>query len=68
MSEPTEPSPTPVSVPFVNTGRPFRDWLAWRIANTPPGEPVFPVLRSALATLLPMLLKFLIGSLDPDPD
>lgn len=59
---------TPTPVPYVNTGHPLRDWIAWKIANTEPGQPVFPVLHSALAQLIPMLLKLLtgqVGTIEP---
>jgi len=52
-------------VDYVNTGHPLRDWIAWKIANTQPGQPVFPVLHSALAQLIPMLLKLLTGQVSP---
>jgi hypothetical protein len=52
-------------VAYVNTGHPLRDWIAWKIANTQPGQPVFPVLHSALAQLIPMLLKMLTGQVSP---
>jgi len=57
----TATPPTPV--PYRDTGHPLRDWIAWKIANTEPGQPVFPVLHSALATMIPMLLKLLTGQI-----
>lgn len=65
MSDPTTPAPAPVPVPYVNTGHPLRDWIAWKIANTQPGQPVFPVLHDALAALIPLLFNMLVGKIDP---
>jgi hypothetical protein len=56
-----EPTATPDPVPYRNTGHPLRDWLAWKIANTPAGQPVFPTIHGALRTLIPQLLKLLTG-------
>lgn len=54
--EPQQPTPRE-PVPYKDTGHPLRDWLAWRIANTEPGKPVFPVLKDLLVRLLGSLLS-----------
>jgi len=61
-----QPAPaTADPVPFNSTGHPLRDWIAWKIANTQPGQPVFPVIHGALAQLIPLLLKLLTGQISP---
>lgn len=49
--------PLPRPVPHVDTGHPLRDWVAWKIANTPEGQPTFPLLRQLVEQLLAFLLK-----------
>ncbi len=46
-----DPLPTKEPVPYKDTGHPFRDWIAWKIANTEPGKPVFPLHQQLIATL-----------------
>jgi hypothetical protein len=61
MFEPEVPPAPPPPVPFVSTGRPLRDWLTWRMANTPAGEPVFPLINEGLRALIPTLFKLFAG-------
>jgi hypothetical protein len=65
MSTVTTPDPQQAPVAYVNTGHPLRDWLAWRIANTKPGQPVFPLLRELLNAIVPILGSALLDHLNP---
>jgi hypothetical protein len=65
MTDPTTTPDQQPTVPYVNTGHPFRDWLAWRIANTKPGQPVFPLLRELLNSIVPILGAALMQQLNP---